>query len=109
MTQPAATPRSHDDVEAIFEQLKQGVGREWVTNDNVDRLVNIAQREGHQMVELLLREWRSSCGEDAERLTQRQVNPRDVGAASDSSTTTAGSHRAGSCIISRARARAASG
>jgi len=54
-----------DDVEPIFRALQQGRGREQVTDDNVDALVALAQERGDAQLELLLREWRSPCGEDA--------------------------------------------
>lgn len=63
---PAVDPPEREtDLGRIYEALAHGRGREWVDDGNVDALVEMAQRDGNRQLELLLREWRSSCGEDA--------------------------------------------
>ncbi|AKJ29619.1 hypothetical protein [Caldimonas brevitalea] len=62
---------NHDDASAdnqlqeIYRQLKRGLGHEHVTDDNVFGLIELAQRDGHQLLEQELREWQSPCGGDA--------------------------------------------
>jgi hypothetical protein len=63
---PAADPAQREqDLGRIYDALAHGRGREWVDEGNVDALVTMAQRAGNPRLELLLREWRSPCGEDA--------------------------------------------
>ena len=58
-------PQREQDLDRIYDALAHGRGREWVDEGNVDALVAMAQRAGNAQLELLLREWRSPCGEDA--------------------------------------------
>lgn len=53
------------DLQAIYEALKRNAGRESVTDENVAALIAMAQQKGDTQLEYLLREWRSSCGDDA--------------------------------------------
>jgi hypothetical protein len=48
----------------IYQALRVGRGHDQVTEANVEELIGIAQRNGDAQTEVLLREWRSSCGED---------------------------------------------
>jgi hypothetical protein len=59
-------PEREQDLGRIYDALVHGRGREWVDDGNVDALVMMAQRAGNAQLELLLREWRSPCGEDAD-------------------------------------------
>ena len=58
-------PQRAPALERIYDALAHGRGREWVDDGNVDALVAMAKRAGDSQLELLLREWRSACGEDA--------------------------------------------
>ena len=58
-------PQREQDIGRIYDALAHGRGRQWVDDGNVDALVEMAQRAGNAQLELLLREWRSACGEDA--------------------------------------------
>ena len=58
-------PQPEQDLGRIYDALAHGRGRERVDDGNVDALVTMAQRAGNAQLELLLREWRSACGEDA--------------------------------------------
>ena len=58
-------PQREQDLDRIYDALSHGRGREWVDEGNVDALVAMARRAGNAQLELLLREWRSPCGEDA--------------------------------------------
>lgn len=49
------------DVEAIYQQLKRGMGHEHVNDDNVFTLINMAVRYGDEHIEQLLREWQAPC------------------------------------------------
>lgn len=60
-----AVPEREQDLRRIYDALVHGRGREWVDDANVGALVEMAQRKGDTQLELLLREWRSACGEDA--------------------------------------------
>ena len=57
----------------IYQALKRNAGRERVTDDNVAELITMAQQNGDAQLEYLLREWRSSCGADAEAPALEQV------------------------------------
>jgi hypothetical protein len=48
----------------IYQALKRGMGRERVDDANVDALIEMARERGEVQLELLLREWRSPCGDD---------------------------------------------
>ncbi|MBZ8140640.1 hypothetical protein CLD22_12105 [Rubrivivax gelatinosus] len=61
----SGAPEHEQDLDRIYDALMHGRGREWVDDANVGRLVEMAQRKGDTQLELLLREWRSACGEDA--------------------------------------------
>lgn len=63
----------------IFRGLQKGVAREQVNDENVQALVQMAQDEGDAQLELLLREWRSSCGEDAASVTLQRRLPPEAG------------------------------
>jgi len=51
-------------LEAIYRELQHGRGREHVTDANVEGLIGLARERGDAQLELLLREWRSPCGDD---------------------------------------------
>lgn len=51
-------------LDETYRALKRGVGRERVTDTNVDALIALAQERGDTQLEVLLREWRSPCGDD---------------------------------------------
>lgn len=63
-SQPA--PDMGQDVLGIFKALKRGVGRERVSDGNVDALIALAKEHGEVQLEYLLREWRSDCGENVD-------------------------------------------
>lgn len=50
---PTITP----EIEEIFRELVRGRGRERVDERNVAALVELAARQGHQLLERELREW----------------------------------------------------
>jgi hypothetical protein len=60
------TPAIEEDVLGIFRFLKRGLGREKVTDRNVDALIDLAREHGEVQLEYLLREWRSDCGENVD-------------------------------------------
>jgi hypothetical protein len=60
------TPAIEEDVLGIFRSLKRGLGREKVTDRNVDALIDLAREHGEVQLEYLLREWRSDCGENVD-------------------------------------------
>ena len=72
--QPVSTIRNPTDwklerahavpLDDIYRALKRGVGREHVLDSNVDALIELARERGDTDLEVLLREWRASCGED---------------------------------------------
>ena len=53
-----------DTIGEIYRALRQGAGRERVTDDNVDALIQAAKQNNDAQTEYLLREWRSECGAD---------------------------------------------
>jgi hypothetical protein len=57
----------------IYQALKRNAGRERVDDDNVAALIAMAQQNGDAQLEYLLREWRSSCGADADAPPLEQV------------------------------------
>lgn len=67
---------SETDLDAVFQDLKAGRGRERVNDDNVDALVARARRARDPQLELLLREWRSPCGDDPEAPVLPPAVPR---------------------------------
>ncbi len=54
------------DIDTIYQALSQGRGREFVDDHNVQPLIDKARAHGDAQLELLLREWRSPCGDDPE-------------------------------------------
>ncbi len=66
---------SSADIDAIYRELRAGRGREKVDDANVGALIERAQRDGDAQLELLLREWRSPCGEDAGTLPEQLPPP----------------------------------
>lgn len=66
ITQPMRDAAAPDEAEldAIDRDLQRGLGRERVTDANVEALIARAKRRGDAQTELLLREWRSPCGDD---------------------------------------------
>ena len=75
MNMPRATPSSPsqpsppDDLDEILQALQRGLGHDRVTESNVAQLIDGAARKGDRQTELLLREWRSTCGEDPDMPT----------------------------------------
>lgn len=67
---------SETDLDAVFQDLQAGRGRERVNDDNVDALVARARRAREPQLELLLREWRSPCGDDPEAPVLPPAVPR---------------------------------
>lgn len=65
----AVQPRAAAGLDAIYRALKRGVGREQVNDTNVDSLIGLARERGDTQLEILLREWRSSCGDDPDMPT----------------------------------------
>ncbi|WP_157268153.1 hypothetical protein [Azohydromonas aeria] len=51
-----------DQIQGIYRQLKKGLGRELVNDDNVGALIELAARDGEQILEQELREWQAPCG-----------------------------------------------
>ena len=64
------------DLDDVFQELQAGRGRERVTDDNVDALIERARRAKDPQLELLLREWRSPCGDDPEAPVLPPAVPR---------------------------------
>lgn len=60
-------------IEDIYRALKRGAGREFVTDANVDDLIAMAKQHDDKVNEFLLREWRSSCGDDPDAPNLRDV------------------------------------
>ena len=52
----------NDNVEAIYQELVKGVGREKVTEANATRLIELADRDKHTVLAEELREWAMGCG-----------------------------------------------
>lgn len=50
------------EVDRIYQALRRGVGRELVTDGNVEALIRRAQAEGHPVLAEELREWQAPCG-----------------------------------------------
>lgn len=71
----AANLTPDSDPEAIFRELKTGLGHELVTDANVDAIIDVAKRHGHQLLEQELREWRSPCGERDGALRTSEPRP----------------------------------
>lgn len=61
---PADTRESSSTIDSIYRALERNEGREQVSDANVDALIERAERAGNAQLELLLREWRSPCGDD---------------------------------------------
>ncbi|UXH76240.1 hypothetical protein [Roseateles amylovorans] len=61
--QPIDAPNltADDDLDAIYQQLVKGVGRERVTDANAEALAQRAQQEGHTVLATELREWLAPC------------------------------------------------
>lgn len=57
-----ATPPLDD----IYRQLQKGAGHQWVNDDNVQDLIDMAVSNRHRLIEVQLREWRASCAPSAE-------------------------------------------
>src|SRR5580765_4003571 len=53
---------AHDPL-TIYRLLKRGLGHELVTDDNVDALIALAERNGHQLLLQALCEWRAPCSD----------------------------------------------
>jgi len=65
MSEEAAVD-NQTELRDIYQALKHNAGRERVTDDNVAALIAMAHDDGDTQLEYLLREWRSSCGDDAD-------------------------------------------
>jgi hypothetical protein len=50
------------DIDEVYQALRRGVGRELVTDANVQALIRRAQAEGHPILAEELREWQAPCG-----------------------------------------------
>lgn len=67
-------------LEEIYRELQRGAGHQWVNDDNVQALIDMAVSNRHRLIEVQLREWRASCApapEDEEDL------PPDLGSLDD--------------------------
>jgi hypothetical protein len=64
---PQTAVRGDAGLDDIYHELKRGVGRELVTDANVDALIQLAVERRDEQLAYLLREWRSACGEDADQ------------------------------------------
>lgn len=77
----SASPVDEHEINAILHALKLGRGHDRVTSTNVDTLIDRAAHVGDRQTELLLREWRSTCGDDAAMPSlPARVPPRGAGA-----------------------------
>lgn len=67
-SQPSDSPATdgRPSVDEIYRQLHRGLGHEWVTDENVKPLIEMAVQRGHRLLEIELREWRSNCYPSAE-------------------------------------------
>lgn len=54
---------SPDDIQQIYRQLKKGLGHEFVNDDNVFALIELASLDGHKLLEQALREWQAPCSD----------------------------------------------
>jgi len=54
-----------DDIDAIYRELKKGIGHEHVNDDNVFALIERAELDGNQLIAQELREWQSPCRPDS--------------------------------------------
>lgn len=59
----------------ILRELRLGRGHDLVTDANVDALITLARERGEAQTEALLREWRSSCGDDPDAPTLAPKSP----------------------------------
>lgn len=55
-------PEPTDELKEIYHQLKLGMGREHVNDNNVQILIDMAARNGDAQLEQILREWQADCG-----------------------------------------------
>ena len=62
MKQVQQDGKAGSDIDGIYRQLKKGLGRELVNDDNVFALIELASRDGQQVLEQELREWQAPCG-----------------------------------------------
>lgn len=67
------------DLEDIYRQLLGGVGHQWVTDDNVTPLIEMAASRGDRLIEVELREWQTAVPKhdprDILHSTQRPGRP----------------------------------
>lgn len=69
---PTTPPQTDaDDVNSVYQALVQGVGREHVTDANVDELIRRAEADHHPVLATELREWRAPCSDGSNRTTAR--------------------------------------
>lgn len=66
-TDVPTTPADTDgkNVDSVYQALVQGVGHEYVTEANVEALIQRAEAGKHPVLAAELREWRSPCGDDS--------------------------------------------
>lgn len=64
-----------DDIEAIYRELRRGVGHELVNDANVFKLIDRAERDGHRVLAQELREWQSPCADGASEVRRPIVAP----------------------------------
>jgi hypothetical protein len=57
------TKEDQNEPQAIYRQLKLGLGHELVNDANVFELIALAQADGHQLLETELREWQAPCSD----------------------------------------------
>ncbi|HEU4458831.1 MAG TPA: hypothetical protein VFR90_06885 [Methylibium sp.] len=69
----AATSSREEQIDAVYRDLHRGLGRDRVTDDNVEALIARAREHGDAQLELLLREWRSPCGDDPDAPDPRSL------------------------------------
>jgi hypothetical protein len=64
------------EVEDVYALLRKGLGREQVTDANVDGLVRRAEQDGHGILAEELREWKAACNTRSDvPNTSRAVKP----------------------------------
>jgi hypothetical protein len=55
---------NRQEASEIYQALRVGRGHDRVTEANVEELIVLAKENGDAQTEVLLREWRSPCGDD---------------------------------------------
>lgn len=62
-TVPTTPPGTDaNNLDSVYQALRQGVGHELVTEANVGALIARAEADGHPVLAAELREWQAPCG-----------------------------------------------